>query len=202
MWLTYHHFARALSRTNRRTISRRPRLATLRPRLEALEDRTLLSAYVVTTTADNGPGSLRDAINQVNADTSHALYASPSNPNVDEIDFNITADSNAAGYPAGQATGYNATTGVATITPHSALPAITNAVLINGYTQGQGTSLAATPNTLAVGDNAVLKIDLDGSQAGLVSGLNIGATFREPKSVAQQQRQPTRSPTTTARVLS
>ncbi len=146
-----------------------------RPRLEALEDRTLLSAYVVTTTADSGIGSLRDAINQINADTSHALYASPTNPNVDEIDFNITAESNAAGYAPGQATGFNATTGVATIQPQSALAPITNAVIINGYTQGQGTSLAATPNTLAVGDNAAIKIDLDGSMAGLVNGLNIGS---------------------------
>ena len=61
--------------------------------VEALEDRTLPSAYVMTTTADSGAGSFRDAITQVNADTSHALYASPSNPSVDEIDFNITVAS-------------------------------------------------------------------------------------------------------------
>jgi len=40
---------------------------------ELLEERTVLSPYVVFTTADSGPGSLRDAINQVNADTSHTL---------------------------------------------------------------------------------------------------------------------------------
>jgi len=57
--------------------------------LESLEVRNLLSAYIVNTTVDSGVGSLRDAINQINLDTSHALYASPSNPNVDEIDFNI-----------------------------------------------------------------------------------------------------------------
>src|SRR5437868_14911437 len=91
---------------------KRPR--RLRLDLERLEDRTVLSApYVVNTTADSGPGSLRDAINQINADTSHALYASPSNPSVNEIDFNITAASDAAG----GGTGYNATTGIATITP-------------------------------------------------------------------------------------
>jgi hypothetical protein len=126
----------------------------------------------VTTTADSGPGSLRDAINQINADTSHALYASPGNSSVDEIDFNITAASDTGG-------GYNPTTGVATIKPLSALPTITNNVLIDGYTQP-----GASPNTHATtdsdpSDNAVLKIVLDGSQAGgtssnFVHGLVIG----------------------------
>src|SRR5262249_11393718 len=45
---------------------------------------------------------------------------------------------------------------------------VTNAVLIDGYTQ-PGTNA----NTLAVGDNAVLKIVLDGSLAGAVEGLVI-----------------------------
>src|SRR5437868_14457888 len=105
--------------------SRRKAPSRVRPGVHVLEDRVLPSAYVVTTTADSGPGSLRDAIVQVNLDTSHTLYASPSNPSVDEIDFAI---------PASDA-GYNATTGVATITPQSFLPVITNAVLIDGYTQ-------------------------------------------------------------------
>jgi hypothetical protein len=123
---------------------------------------------MVTTTADSGTGSLRDALRQVNADTGHTLYASPGNPGVDEIDFNITAASDAAG----GGTGFNATTGVATITPRSDLPLLTNPVIINGYTQ-----TGASPNNLAIGDNAVLKIVLDGSQAGGVGtgvGLDIG----------------------------
>jgi hypothetical protein len=48
--------------------------------LEVLEDRMVLSPYIVTTTADSGTGSLRDAITQINADTSHTLYASSNNP--------------------------------------------------------------------------------------------------------------------------
>jgi hypothetical protein len=94
-------------RTNRSRRKMRPRAW---PHVQALEDRMLLSAYLVTTTADTGPGSLRDAITQVNADTSHILYPSPSNSSVDEIDFNITAASDTGG-------GFNSATGVATITP-------------------------------------------------------------------------------------
>ncbi len=140
---------------------RRPRA---RLALLLLEDRVVPSAYVVTTTADSGPGSLRDAINQINADPSHVTYASPSNPSVDEIDFNITAASDTG-------TGYNATTAVATIQPVAELPFITTAVIINGYTQP-----GATVNTLATGDNAVLKIDLDGSQytGGSALRVNVG----------------------------
>jgi hypothetical protein len=140
-----------LPRTHRSGPLRHTRRTRTVPVLEALEDRALPSAYVVTTTADGGPGSLRDAISAINADTDHALYASPSSPSVDEIDFAITAASDTG-------RGYNPVTGVASIALCSALPPIRNAVLINGYTQA-----GASENTLANGDNAVLKIDLDGS---------------------------------------
>jgi len=60
------------------------------------------------------------------------------------------------------------------------LPTITDTVTIDGYTQGDGTpgdpSDDATVNTLAKGTNAVLKIELDGSQvAGSASGLHVDA---------------------------
>jgi hypothetical protein len=45
--------------------------------------------YVVTTTAASGPGSLADAIAQVNGDSLHVIYTSPTDPTRDEIDFNI-----------------------------------------------------------------------------------------------------------------
>ena len=136
--------------------------------LELLEDRTLLSAYIVTTTADAGPGSLRDAITQINADTSHTMYASPTDPTKDEIDFDIpTSDP-----------GYNSATASFTIQPSAGipdptygftgLPLITNSVIINGYTQP-----GASPNTLAGGDNAVLKIELNGANAGASSGVGL-----------------------------
>jgi hypothetical protein len=61
--------------------------------------------------------------------------------------------------------------GVHTIAPTSALPDITVPVTIDGYSQP-----GASPNTLTVGDNAVLLIQLDGSNAGLgANGLHITA---------------------------
>ena len=47
-------------------------------------------------------------------------------------------------------------TGVHTLHPGDAFPVITDAVIIDGYTQP-----GASPNTLAVGDNAVLQIEID-----------------------------------------
>jgi len=97
---------------------------------------------VVTNTADSGPGSLRAAIDCAN-----------SMPGMDTISFNIPG------------------AGVHTISPTSALPAITDPVVIDGYTQP-----GASPNTLAIGDNAVLLIEIDGSSAGSdVNGLTISA---------------------------
>ena len=44
----------------------------LRPRFEFMEDRTLLSTFDVTNTADSGSGSLRQAILDSNAATGQA----------------------------------------------------------------------------------------------------------------------------------
>ncbi len=68
--------------------------------------------------------------------------------------------------------------GVHTISPNSALPTITGPVIIDGYTQP-----GASANTLVDGDNAVLQIEIDGSNAGSgVHGLSIigggGSTLR------------------------
>ncbi len=85
--------------------------------------------FTVTTTDDSGPGSLRQAILDANAQLG-----------ADRIMFTIPGE------------------GVKTISLSTALPAITSPVTIDGYTQ-QG----ATPNTLAVGNNAQPKIEIDGS---------------------------------------
>jgi hypothetical protein len=78
-----------------------------RPRLELVEDRTLLSTFVVNSTADSGPGSLRQAILDSNAAIGQ----------VNTINFDIPGQ------------------GVQTIAPLSSLPTITQAVLIDGSSQ-------------------------------------------------------------------
>src|SRR6185437_15238194 len=77
-----------------------------RPRLEGMEDRTLLSSFLVSTTADSGPGSLRQAILDSNAATG---------PNA--INFDIPG------------------TGLRIISLLSAMPTIATPVVIDGYSQ-------------------------------------------------------------------
>jgi hypothetical protein len=76
------------------------------PCLEQLEDRLLLSTFTVTTTADAGPGSLRQAILSANA-----------LPGLDRVVFNIPG------------------AGVHTIAPVAVLPTITDPVVIDGASQ-------------------------------------------------------------------
>jgi CSLREA domain-containing protein len=106
---------------------------------------TTFTVNTKSDTADTNPGdgtcsflgsfcSLRAAIQEANA-----------NPGPDTIAFDI----NAAG------------DGLATITPDSTLPSITDTVTIDGYTQP-----GASPNTAARGTNAVLKIELNASNSG------------------------------------
>jgi hypothetical protein len=59
-------------------------------------------------------------------------------------------------------------TGVKTISPTSELPDITERVTIDGYTQP-----GSQHNTLANGNNAVLNIELDGTNAGSDAGLEV-----------------------------
>jgi EF hand len=130
-------------------IRRRPRPLTARLRVQDLEDRCVPTAYLVTNTNDVGTGSLRAAIDDAN------LHANVGGP--DTIGFSITGN------------------GVQTIALASALPDITEAVVIDGYTQG-----IASPNTLPHNNNAVLLVELDGS-AVAGPGLNLngdGSTVR------------------------
>ena len=96
--------------------------------------------YVVTNTNDSGEGSLREILEIAN-----------STPGKDTIQFNIPTND----------PGYNPVTGGFTIRPLSALPAITDAVIIDGTTQP---GFAGKP-----------LIELDGSNAGNANGLTISA---------------------------
>ena len=103
----------------------------------------LAQTFTVTNTLDDGStGSLRWAINSVNADIGLG---------VDTIAFDIPGP------------------GVHTIAVGSPLPAVQRPVVIDGYTQP-----GSSPNNLAVGDDAVLEIELDGSAAGVdATGLTL-----------------------------
>src|SRR5438128_2062733 len=146
MWTTFWQRYAHSARTPRRPL--RPR-KPFRPTLEQLESRLAPSTFTVVNTNDAGAGSLRQAILDAN-----------STAGADLINFEI----NAAGVQTIHLT--------STDTLASALPAITDPVVIDGYTQP-----GASPNTLADGDNAVLRIVLDGSlldpNGGAVFGLRI-----------------------------
>lgn len=100
--------------------------------------------FTVTNTNDSGDGSLRWAIEQANISIDR-----------DTIEFNIPYSD----------PGYDDITGVWTIQPSSVLPIIPrlHPIFIDGYTQP-----GAQPNTNPINQslNTVLKIELDGSNAG------------------------------------
>jgi hypothetical protein len=109
------------------------------------------ATFTVTTTADNGdngtptPGSLRAAILASNASTGVP----------DLIDFDIPGS------------------GLHTIIPPSALPTITDPVVIDGYAD-HGDGASENTNPVGQGLNTVLKIELNGTNAGVgVSGLTL-----------------------------
>jgi CSLREA domain-containing protein len=118
-----------------------------------------LDDLVVLQDGDNAPAILKTAAPQtfsVNTTDDHddgncdadctlreAMNAANANAGADTIGFNIPG------------------AGAHTISPTSPLPLITDPVTIDGYTQS-----GASPNTLANGNNAVLRIELNGSNAG------------------------------------
>lgn len=116
----------------------------------------ILHAATITVTgtgdtiAIDGLVTLREAITASNTDAISG--DAPAGSGLDTIAFNIP------GLPGV----------VHTIQPTSALPVITDAVIIDGYSQ-----LGAAQNSLANGSNAFLAIELDGTNAGAAPGLSI-----------------------------
>jgi uncharacterized repeat protein (TIGR01451 family)/CSLREA domain-containing protein len=106
--------------------------------------------FVVNTTDDGDDGQCNGA----HCSLREAINAANADADASTINFNIPG------------------TGVHTIQPGSALPLITHPVLIDGYSQP-----GAQENTLAAGNDAVLLIELDGTNAGSpVTGLTIAGT--------------------------
>ncbi len=98
---------------------------------------TFANTFTVTSTADSGAGSLRQAILDANASVG-----------ADTIGFAIVGS------------------GLHTIAPASALPLITGPVTIDGYTQSGASANTNAPDQAT---NAVLQIEIDGTNTGLGS---------------------------------
>src|SRR5262249_20113294 len=132
-----------------------------RPYVEALEERSLLATITVTGTGDtiakDGVVTLREAITAANTNADPSGDTTPGDPGPDTIAFNIPG------------------AGVRTISLTSALPTITDPIIIDGYSQP-----GSSANTLADGDDAVLLIELSRGDLAL-NGLTItagGSTVR------------------------
>lgn len=159
---------------------------TYRPSFDSLEDRTLPSTFTVLNTLNSGTGSFRQAILDANA---HANTLNPGSA-PDQIVFNIAAtDPNHVYYRndgvAGQLSQANIAVTTASndaaiadidpdwqhswwsIRPTAFFPTITDPVVIDASTQP-----GSSPNTLAVGTNAVLAVELNGINLPLINGLN------------------------------
>ena len=97
--------------SRRRLAARARRLTVCRLLVEPLEERTMLATFTVTNTSDDGTGSLRQAI----VDANGMLNSPPGLP--DKIEFRIAG------------------AGSHSIAPRSALPTLTDPVIIDGTSQ-------------------------------------------------------------------
>ncbi len=125
------------SLTKKRSTKANDRTPSFRRRfmLEALEERRVLATLIVTNTGDSDlPNS---------GSLRSAILAANQSINIlDTIEFKIDGP------------------GVHTISPLAELPIISDPVVINGYTQA---GAMKNTNGPGLGDNAVLQIELDGS---------------------------------------
>ncbi len=151
---------------------------------EVTDTITVLAAntFLVTNTYDSGAGTLRQAILDANSAAAPATiqFLLPAS---DPGHFYYQDDQTAGQITLGSraVTTANDDTTLAdidpdwahswwTIAPLTPLPAITNALIIDGYSQA-----GASANTLAQGDNAVLRVELSGAGFHNAAGLLITA---------------------------
>jgi CSLREA domain-containing protein len=121
---------------------------------------TQSATHVVNTTADTNDADTADGLcldSSALCSLRAAIQQANANPSVDAINFLIVG------------------VGTQTInvgsTSLGALPAVVYPLTIDGYTQP-----GSSQNTLAVGDNAVINVELNGTSAGAgADGLNISA---------------------------
>jgi hypothetical protein len=128
--------------------------------VEALEDRTMPSTFLVTNTDDFGAGSLRQAI----------------------LDANATPEANTIAFAVGAG-------GVQTIRPSSALPTITRPVTIDGATEpgfadaplivldGRGAGLFANGLTITAGNSTVKELVIEGFSGSGIALMNLGGNL-------------------------
>jgi hypothetical protein len=134
--------------------SARSRRAAAAPLLEGLEDRALLSTFWVTNTGDNGgvnpvPGASTGTLRQAIVDADAAAAGTAAHP--DQIDFNIPSTD----------PGYLTSSRSFLIMPTTALPVITDAVVLDGTSEP---GFIGTP-----------KIVVNGGLASNANGLDITA---------------------------
>src|SRR5262249_12438634 len=139
--LWYRTVWQRLARKSEPPACRPPRRRGHRPRVEELEDRRLLSTFLVQNTADSGAGSFRQAILGAHAPAG-----------LDTIPFNVGG------------------AGVRSIALASPLPTITDPVLLDGSTQpgftdmplielnGQNAGAGANGLTISAGGSAVVAL--------------------------------------------
>jgi CSLREA domain-containing protein len=108
------------------------------------------------TAANDGVCTLREAITSANTNTASGAAAGECAAGAASLDLIVFSIAGGCAVPC-------------TITPTTALPAITQFVILDGYSQP-----GASANTLPVGSDAVLKIELNGTTAG-GSGLTLAA---------------------------
>jgi titin len=119
-----------------RPVTASRRRSPFKPTIEVLEQRDVPAVFTVTNTGEFGLGTLDDAILL-------ARFHNDAPGEVDRIEFNLAG------------------AGVHTFSLQHRLPPITKAVIIDGFTQP-----GAHANTLAVGDNSVHLIEINGANAG------------------------------------